>query len=898
MPWANRAVSTDTSYKPCPVLTHHLGNSTARVLQQLHYWLSKENLSYGIIYNDRQWIRNSYNQWQQQIKETQIISLITVRRSLYSLEYKGIVLSQQFEENKNYKGGEQVKSYTIDYDRLESLVGDLSKTLITRPRSIKEQKSGLSTQSLNRAGDNPSFKEDNDHTNTQDAYKKRASNRDQMSTPHDQMSTPLNRYISNKQSNKLSFFRAPKHIETNQHSFDNAETVQPDKPAEREINNISEEMIRFWNEIVEENKPERIISLSPKRSQNLKSVFKQFFENDFSKWELFCHKITTCKFLMGEKGDFKASLDWAIRFDVIQRIIEGAYTFGTRESNYTLRLSENVAGKGNIEKKSFSAPFMPSIQESLKATEIRDFIKKRVENAQYESWFVPTEIVVELNQEGCEKVILCVSSQWRGDSIQNKFRAIYEQFFEETYIGSAEKYLQSKNIHNETNYAHLSDSISVASIIEDNKPPISVNTLCVTTHTQNERGLFTDASLEENICGNVINGCVDETYVDLFEISSSEPIFLQQNIEIRDVPNDTSETKTLDSSEKAPYISIQDKEDKLPIKKSEVTNIKISAPAYYPKENKKNAKLMKENDYIRDEESALKTSAKSYSSVVNDLKILQIRKKIKNLIPDYLYVKWFNNATILIEAERTFLQVPSYSIQQEMQTQIKDILSDFFEDITVVGEQSQDETFDMHPKKQKTDEYLIEPYIVYELISEDAVLAGSIRQNNVCVENQSPINVQQYRSLEPPDIKRTKNVEIAALHFLIDKVGCFNEKSRCNDFDTHTNDTLDNKEANHGHTEAVVDASTCILKPMVVNDYDPPTLIKEEVDPVKKLEHIGRLLRKDFNVRKKHLIKPTKNASSFQIYKDKYHKADALLFFAKHYYHRIRDGTIIRYGCM
>ncbi len=187
---ANRTNNTDTSYKPCPVLTQSLGNSTARVLQQLHYWLSKENLSYGIIHDGRQWIRNSYNQWQIQIQETQILALITVRRAFSDLENKGIVLSQQFEKNKKYKGGEQVKSYTINYDKLEEIVGDFNKTLITRPRSIKEQQSESYTHSVNRVEEVFTLNVDGARSNLVNADLKRASISDQMSTSPDQMSTP------------------------------------------------------------------------------------------------------------------------------------------------------------------------------------------------------------------------------------------------------------------------------------------------------------------------------------------------------------------------------------------------------------------------------------------------------------------------------------------------------------------------------------------------------------------------------------------------------------------------------------------------------------------------------------------------------------------------------------
>ena len=453
MPCANRTINTDTSYVRCPVLTNHLGKSTARVLQQVHYWLSYENLSYGIIHDNRQWIRNSYNQWHQQIKKTnQDLAIITIRRAFSDLEKQGIVLSHCFADHKSYMGGNQVKSYTIDYDRLESIVGDFNKTLISRPRSVQEQQSTSTTQTQKRVGDSSSFNIVAIHTSEQNVGKKRASNPDQMSTPPDQMSTPLNRYISNKHSNKLSLFRASRSISQTQQRFGDAEAIQPAKPAERDEIDFSKEMISFWNEIVEENNPQRKISLNSKRSQNLNSALKQFFESDLAKWEIFCHKITTCKFLMGEITRFKAPIDWTIRSETIQKIQEGGYTFGTREPTYKLKLSEIISGAGETLKTSSSA-FTPSMQESEKAIAIRDLIKKKVDNAQYMSWFSPTEIVVEINENGHEEATLCVPTRFMGERIKTTYSDIYERYFTTYFVGSAEQHLESRNSHISLRYS-------------------------------------------------------------------------------------------------------------------------------------------------------------------------------------------------------------------------------------------------------------------------------------------------------------------------------------------------------------------------------------------------------------------------------------------------------------
>ena len=251
-------------------------------------------------------------------------------------------------------------------------------------------------------------------------------------------------YISKTTSENTFLSRGAQPNEFNQHQPANVDTIQTGKPEEREKINISEEMIRFWNEIVEENNPERRILLNTKRNQHLNAAFKQFFESDMAKWEEFCHKITTCKFLMGEKSDFKASIDWSIRFDTMQKIREGAYTFGTRSSKHTLTLSGKNTEDETI--KASSIRFTSSMQESDKATVIRATIKHTInDDAQYRSWFLPTEILIEECEDVQDKVVLCVSTQFMGNRIQTLFRDIYEHYFDSFFVGSAEAYLASKN---------------------------------------------------------------------------------------------------------------------------------------------------------------------------------------------------------------------------------------------------------------------------------------------------------------------------------------------------------------------------------------------------------------------------------------------------------------------
>ncbi len=647
MPCANRTTNTDASYVRCPVLTNHFGKSTARVLQQLHYWLSYENLSYGIIHDNRQWIRNSYNQWHQQIKKAnQDLAIITIRRAFSDLEKQGVVLSHCFEDHKNYIGGNQVKSYTIDYDRLESIVGDFNKTLISRPRSVQEQQSTSTTQTHNGAGDSLSLSTVSVHANAHNVCPKRASTPDQMSTPPDQMSTPLNRYISNKHSNKLSQFRAPQSIEHNQQRLGDAESIQPDKPAERNEIDFSKEMISFWNEIVEENNPQRKISLNPKRTQQLNAAFKQFFESDISKWELFCHKITTCKFLMGEITRFKAPIDWTIRFETIQKIQEGGYTFGTRESNYTLKLSGIIPGEEDKTRKVPSSGFIPSLHESPKADAIRDVLKKTIDNAQYASWFLPTEIIVEKNENGDDEIIICVQTRFMKERIKTHYRDIYERYFNDIFVGSAETYLKSKNAQSSRNESEIiiPTNISVESPQENHAHALS----CV-NETLNIKPLY-----DENKYTHIQSPFEKELQNDAL----AEPDDIPKIVLLATAPQNTY----LEASLHTESVLVTEKHNSF---KARIEECAVGSVAQTSSEGK---------------------VGKFYSVTLHDLKIFHIRKKIRHQLSESLYREWFKDVPIVIEEGRVLLHVPTHSMKHVLETQFNIIIKDFFNEICVVGE--------------------------------------------------------------------------------------------------------------------------------------------------------------------------------------------------------------------
>ena len=94
-------------------LAEKLGLNKAIVLQQVHYWLKKSKHRY----QGRSWVYNTYKQWQKD--NFRFWSKRTVRRIINSLEADGILISAKF----NKKGYDDTKWYSIDYVKLEEILG-------------------------------------------------------------------------------------------------------------------------------------------------------------------------------------------------------------------------------------------------------------------------------------------------------------------------------------------------------------------------------------------------------------------------------------------------------------------------------------------------------------------------------------------------------------------------------------------------------------------------------------------------------------------------------------------------------------------------------------------------------------------------------------------------------
>jgi hypothetical protein len=149
-------------------------------------------------------------------------------------------------------------------------------------------------------------------------------------------------------------------------------------------NEIVKKMIDIWTALVEEGRGQ--ISLTRQRITFLRKAFTDRFDSCLDKWKKYCVRIASSKFLMGEVNDFKADIDWALKFANIQKVFEGRYGIGKRAIKVELPRIEE------IEEEIFNT------DESQEIKDFRKLSLKTVGNAMYISYF--KNLSVEFREEG------------------------------------------------------------------------------------------------------------------------------------------------------------------------------------------------------------------------------------------------------------------------------------------------------------------------------------------------------------------------------------------------------------------------------------------------------------------------------------------------------------------
>jgi hypothetical protein len=107
---------------------------------------------------------------------------------------------------------------------------------------------------------------------------------------------------------------------------------------------IANQMLNKWNNIFEYSlRPIKAYS-NKKIVASLNKAYKEIFNSSMDNWEEYVIKVSSSRFLMGEKKtkkDFKATFAWLSKLDTMQMILSGEYGVGDRKPDID-NLSDNL----------------------------------------------------------------------------------------------------------------------------------------------------------------------------------------------------------------------------------------------------------------------------------------------------------------------------------------------------------------------------------------------------------------------------------------------------------------------------------------------------------------------------------------------------------------------------
>ena len=357
-----------------PTLAEFVGLNESIVLQQLYYWQKK--------YDSTKWIYNTYEDWKKQFKWW---SINTIRRTFKSLEEQGFIKSKRAKYCKFYKLClEKVKKFFSDPDcpNWSSRLPKMSSLYTETTTKTSNNNISLSNSSnLHQV----TYTKSEEETKKEREKLKNIVKSSPVTTPQqepNQQHKPQNEDIaaklveswngvfknsespikaySNKRlasklvklyeedfNNNLEGWKAyVRKIASNEFLtgkkkrgfkapfpwFLRKDTVNTilndgygtsDKTEHLIQDTIPQEMTKIWYSSI--SPQEDLPKLNKTRIKKLAKVFQYHFESNMDKWKNFVSLVANCKFLTGGVTNFKASIWWAIRENILLKIQEGAY---------------------------------------------------------------------------------------------------------------------------------------------------------------------------------------------------------------------------------------------------------------------------------------------------------------------------------------------------------------------------------------------------------------------------------------------------------------------------------------------------------------------------------------------------------------------------------------------
>ena len=159
-----------------PKLAKEIGLNEAIILQQIHYWLNQSSHNH----DGKKWIYNTYDDWNKQFP---FWSVMTIRRTITSLEKQNLILIA----NYNKAGFDKTRWYSINYPVVESV----NRRCVQNEQTICSKRTDGSVQ--------------NEQTNTRD-YTENTTENISMSDKSDAAPyKTIIEYLNNKVNKRFSY---------------------------------------------------------------------------------------------------------------------------------------------------------------------------------------------------------------------------------------------------------------------------------------------------------------------------------------------------------------------------------------------------------------------------------------------------------------------------------------------------------------------------------------------------------------------------------------------------------------------------------------------------------------------------------------------------------------------
>lgn len=368
--------------KDSPVLINQLELMTefrgksSQFISQVNYWIKNGQ---GLLKNNKRWIYNTAKEWAEQLG----VSDRQIERIIQKLKQRNVIEVEHFSKTN------RVNYITLNYEKLDEILKNHSDISSDSPRhkvGIFNKETKITNKDINksRGGEGvlnlePSNKTDAQQVDKIEQVKKNDEKSDELIQPTNKEQTKTHAVFERKnsddeQQNHSTQMPDRKESETVSSQENNAkkknDTIQKTTTAQ--------DMMDLWNRYFKNHQ----MTLNKDLSKNFVAAFKFKFKEDLAHFETYLKRIQSSTYLMSES--FKLSLYWVLKFNTIDRILNGE--FGVKE--IVVQKTEQDA--------SFEAvSHIQSVDESEFSKLVRAKLLKALGAVTYLSWFTKVKIITD-----------------------------------------------------------------------------------------------------------------------------------------------------------------------------------------------------------------------------------------------------------------------------------------------------------------------------------------------------------------------------------------------------------------------------------------------------------------------------------------------------------------------